>query len=118
MALKRFPGAEAGASLTLIGHSIHRQPLFEAAARSISMGHKASDNTFAERINWVSKNEYLIPWAPAITERWVSILRPSTSANGREPICRGAQDRGKPFGKHTENFDTIKEHPYCAINLN
>jgi transposase InsO family protein len=31
---------------------------------AISMGRKATDNAFAERINGVIKNEYLIPWSP------------------------------------------------------
>src|SRR5699024_6142914 len=29
----------------------------------VSMGRKATDNAFGERVNGIIKNEYLIPWA-------------------------------------------------------
>lgn len=37
--------------------------LLRSCNMSISMGNKAQDNAFAERINGTIKNEYLIPWA-------------------------------------------------------
>ncbi len=117
---------------------------------TISMGHQATDNAFAERINGVIKNEYLIPWAPGsfrelkrLTKQAVSdynTKRHHGALGRRSPANYERHCQGLSIGQHRREvirsestpeileapleggfqspLDTIKEHPYCVINLN
>jgi transposase InsO family protein len=70
MALERFPAAELQGCVhhsdrgTQYTDSRYLK-LLRDHGLLVSMGRKATDNAFAERINGVIKNEYLIPWAPS-----------------------------------------------------
>jgi hypothetical protein len=118
---------------------------------AISMGRKATDNAFAERINGIIKNEYLIPWAPKSFRRLNSLTKQAVSdyntkrhhrALGRyspaayEHYCQKLPNDQRRLevirSEHTPRFleaaleggfqnepvDTLKEHPYCVVNLN
>lgn len=117
------------------------------AGMAISMGGKATDNAFAERINGVIKNEYLIPWGPvsfgqlkryckqAVTD--YNTKRHHGALGRRSPCEYEAQywqlpaDRRKVEIIRSENtpkflegtlqtgtIDTTREYPYCILNLN
>jgi transposase InsO family protein len=124
--------------------------LLRSHGMSISMGHKATDNAFAERINGVIKNEYLIPWAPASFRQLKKLTKQAVNdyntkrhhgALGRrspveyerywQTLSAGKRKREMIRSENTPKMlkaaleggfqsplDTIKEHPYCAINLN
>jgi transposase InsO family protein len=70
MALKRFSAVELQ---DCVHHSDRGTQytdsrylkLLRTHGLQVSMGRKATDNAFAERINGVIKNEYLTPWAPS-----------------------------------------------------
>lgn len=121
--------------------------LLRAHQMRISMGRKATDNAFAERINGVIKNEYLIPWAPgsfrqlkryskqAVTD--YNTKRHHGALGRRSPAAYEQACRQLPKAKrvvevirseHTPKFlegtlqreliDTTQEYPYCSFNLN
>ena len=117
---------------------------------TISMGRKATDNAFAERINGVIKNEYLLPWAPSSFRELTKRTKQAVSdyntkrhhgALGRRcPVQFERDHQQLPASKQrlevirsegTPNIsksalqgglqqplDSIKEHPYCIVNLN
>src|SRR5699024_4381167 len=121
--------------------------LLRSQAISISMGRKATDNAFAERINGVIKNEYLIPWAPTSyrqlkrysiravadynTKRHHGALGRRSPA-AYEHACRQQREHKRKVevirSENTPTFleaslqrepvDTACQHPYCSINLN
>jgi hypothetical protein len=70
MALERFPEAELEGCVhhsdrgTQYTDSRYLK-LLRSHDFQVSMGRRATDNAFAERINGVIKNEYLIPWRPS-----------------------------------------------------
>lgn len=113
----------------------------------VSMGGKATDNAFAERINGVIKNEYLIPRALSSYRQLKYYSRQAVTdyntkrhhgALGRcspaeyEQACRQLpKDRRKvevirsektpkflEGTLHPELIDTTCQYPYCCFNLN
>ena len=123
--------------LTLLrSHQIH-----------ISMGRKAQDNAFAERINGVIKNEYLIPRAlksyrqlqtntrQAVTDyntkRHHGSLGRCTPEEYEQSLWRGGEVERCVEVIRSENtpkfleaslqgdvIDTTCQYPYCTFNLN
>lgn len=114
---------------------------------TVSMGRKATDNAFAERINGVIKNEYLIPWAPgsfrqlerysrqAVTDyntnRHHGALGRRSPAAYEQACWQLPKDKRTPEVIRSENtpkflegtlqrelIDTTQEYPYCSFNLN
>ncbi len=113
----------------------------------ISMGRKAQDNAFAERINGVIKNEYLIPRSLSTfrqlrkytkravadynTERHHGALGRSAPAEYEQAYWTLPEDertveviRSEKTPKFLEAslqssvIDTACQYPYCALNLN
>ena len=113
----------------------------------ISMGRKATDNAFAERINGVIKNEYLIPRAldsyrqlkcfskQAVgdynTKRHHGALGRRSPAEYEQDYWQLPKSKRKVEVIHSENtpeflegalqtklIDRAREYPYCTINLN
>lgn len=113
----------------------------------ISMGKKATDNAFAERINGVIKNEYLIPRSPASfrqltryskqavtdynTKRHHGALGRRSPAEYEQAWGQLPEDKRKTEVIRSENtptflegtlqrerIDTAWEYPYCSFNLN
>lgn len=121
--------------------------LLRGAGMRISMGGKATENAFAERINGVIKNEYLLPWAPGSYQALArktnqAVLDYNTKrhhgALGRCCPDQYEQDywqlpvrQRKVEMIRSENtphvleaslqdmpVDTIKQYPYCRVSLN
>ena len=113
----------------------------------ISMGGRAQDNAFAERINGVIKNEYLIPWSlssfrqlkyytkKAVTDyntkRHHGSLGKCSPADYEAAWRKLPEDKRKVEVIRSENtpdfleaslqsnaIDTTREFPYCTIQLN
>lgn len=114
---------------------------------SISMGRKAQDNAFAERINGTIKNEYLIPWSLSSfkelkkytrravndynTKRHHRSLGKCSPADYEKVYWQLPVEKRKQEVIKSENTpDFLKESvamnfidmsckfPYCALNLN
>lgn len=114
---------------------------------NISMGNKAQDNAFAERINGTIKNEYLIPWALSsfkelkkYTRRAVNdynIKRHHRSLDRCSPVDYKKAYWQLPVERRkveviksentpdflaesvaTDSVDTSCKYPYCALILN
>jgi len=155
MALKRFSQTSLQGCVhhsdrgTQYTDSRYLKLLREAELR-ISMGKKATDNAFAERINGVIKNEYLIPWAPSSFRELGKRVKQAVSdyntkrhhgALGRCcPVQFERKHQKLPTGQQRlevirsertphisksalqgglqQRLDSIKEHPYCIVNLN
>ena len=121
--------------------------LLRAHGIAISMGKKATDNAFAERINGVIKNEYLIPRAlssyrqlkrytkQAVTD--YNTVRHHGALGRRSPVEYEHAWRQLPVHKQTvemirsentpkfleaslqaNHIDTACQYPYCSCNLN
>lgn len=121
--------------------------MLRARQMLISMGGRATDNAFAERVNGVIKNEYLIPRAlksfrqlqyyskKAVTD--YNTKRHHGSLGRQAPMDYEAtwkqlsRDRRRVEvirSENTPNFleaslqsnavDTTQKYPYCAFNLN
>lgn len=113
----------------------------------ISMGGKAQDNAFAERINGIIKNEYLIPWAVGSftqlkirtrmavsdynTKRHHRSLGRCCPAEYEKMHWQLPQERRSLQVIRSENtpkflkaslqgsdIDTLCQYPYCILHLN
>lgn len=113
----------------------------------ISMGGKAQDNAFAERINGIIKNEYLIPWAVRSFTQLKSRTRMAVSdyntkrhhrslgrccpAEYEKMYWQLPQERRSLQVIRSENtpeflkaslqgsdIDTLCQYPYCILHLN
>lgn len=113
----------------------------------VSMGGKATDNAFAERVNGVIKNEYLIPWVPGSFRQLVRYSRQAVddyntkrhhgALGRRSPAAYEQAWRQLPKGQRNvevirsentpkflegtlqpELIDTACQYPYCSFNLN
>jgi len=112
----------------------------------ISMAGRAQDNAFAERINGVIKNEYLIPWSLSSyrqlqyyskkavidynTKRHHGSLGKCSPADYETAWRKLPEDKRRVEVIRSENtpdfleaslqpgaIDTAQEYPYCAIHL-
>lgn len=113
----------------------------------ISMGGKAQDNAFAERINGIIKNEYLIPWQVGSfrqlktrTRKAVAdynTKRPHRSLDRCSPLQYESSYRQLPEARqklevirsdntpdclkaslYGKHIDTAWQYPYCLLHLN
>lgn len=118
-----------------------------AAGMSISMGKRATENAFVERIHGVIKNEYVLLWAP---ESYKDLVRYTTQAVVDYNTTRhhGALGRRSPYQYEQDYWqlpkaqrpvqmirsentpyvsearlqnipvDTLKKTPYCMVSFN
>jgi AcrR family transcriptional regulator len=101
MALDRFPEAELQGCVhhsdrgTQYTDSRYLK-LLRSHGLAISMGRKATDNAFAERINGVIKNEYLIPWGPSSFRQLKKLTKKAVSDYNTKRH-HGALDKCSPI---------------------
>ncbi len=83
--------------------------LLERNKIQISMGEKAQDNAYAERINGTIKNEYLKYWEPKNLKELQRMLKQAVNHYNRKRIHNELPGRITP-GKFEETLINLKSH--------